>query len=329
MLRISWTFLPDVFRVLSLGAIIGGVGVLGMLPPEDRQELPLSILLGKHQYLVRCLAFARDGKTLATAGGFLNSPGEIKLWDLPTLTERATLSGDLNGVYAIAFAHDGRTLATLSLDGMMRQWDVATRQVRACAPAPLPYSARTVLSADGRTLAQVRWDKDPTSILLMRGAPVTGNAFEGSSGPVAVGEDRQLLTLLSSLTPDEATSTLRPDQGHIWALAFSPDGRTLASGGFDGTVRLWEVDSGLEKAALRQHRDQVGAIAFSPDGRLLASGSHDATIKLWDVATGEDLATLCGHTGTITCVGFDHTGRWIASAGHDQTVRLWPVGNIQ
>jgi WD40 repeat protein len=324
MFKISWVLLPDVFRIVCLAAIISGVGMLGVVPPENRHEQPSSVLLGKHQYLVRCLAFAPDGKTLATAGGFVDVPGEIKIWDLPTLTERASLRGDENGVYALAFTPDGRTLATVSLDGIMRQWSMATGQVRAHMPVSLPYLVRTAVAPDGQTSAVVRWDKDSTKILLRRVTPEPGNGWTHGSG-LEFRPERHRPTLVSNIGSESETMTLCPDQGHVWTMAFSPDGRTLASGGLDGTVRLWDVDGGSEKAVLRGHTDQVGAVAFSPDGSLLASGSHDATAKLWNIGTGEELATLRGHTGTITCVGFDPTGHWIASAGHDQTVRLWSV----
>jgi WD40 repeat protein len=220
-------------------------------------------------------------------------------------------------------------LATVSLDGIMRQWDVAKGKMRASIPVSLPFSVRTALAPDGRTMAQVRWDKNPTQIQLRRITAGTAHALAGGSSPVAFGADNHGLVQVSDMALGHETWTLCRNQGHIWALAFSPDGRTLASGGLDGTVRLWDVESGSEKTTLQGHTDQVGAVAFSPDGRLLASGSHDTTIKVWDTGTAEEVASLHGHTGTITCVGFDPTGHWIASSSHDHTVRLWPLGNEQ
>lgn len=107
------------------------------------------------------------------------------------------------------------------------------------------------------------------------------------------------------------------------ALAYSPDGSILASGGDDAVVELHDVASGRVIRRLEGHKDAVSCLAFSPDGRTLATGSYDRTAKLWDVASGREKTTLTGHTNWIFAVAFAPDGASLASAGHDKTVRLW------
>ncbi len=112
-------------------------------------------------------------------------------------------------------------------------------------------------------------------------------------------------------------------------VAFSPDGRRVAGGCLDGTVRLWDATTGREVQALRGHDGSVTDVAYSPDGRRIASAGMDHTVRLWDTDTGRVVHTLRGHSLGVAGVSFSRDGRRLASGSADDTVRIWDADTGQ
>jgi dipeptidyl aminopeptidase/acylaminoacyl peptidase len=113
--------------------------------------------------------------------------------------------------------------------------------------------------------------------------------------------------------------------GPAYSLAFSPDGKTLASGSTDQTVRLWDLATGSVSRSCQGHESGVFSVAYSPDGKTLASGSWDETVRLWDATTGKQIRSFEGHQGFVNCVAFAPDGKTVAAGSYSSMVRLWDV----
>ena len=128
-----------------------------------------------------------------------------------------------------------------------------------------------------------------------------------------------------SRNEEQPPQVLQGHTGYVFSIAFSPDGRTLASGGRDkeNSIKLWDVATGRELRKMNAYTRQVHSVAFSPDGRILASGNSDNTIKLWEVASGRELLTINGIMANA--VVFSPDGRILASGNSNNTIKLWDV----
>ena len=151
-------------------------------------------------------------------------------------------------------------------------------------------------------------------------------AFSPSSGLFAVTPDRYAIQVWDMLTSKRIHTLYTSFTGAVNCLAFSPDGKILATGHYDGMIRLWDVESGELVRELKT-AGVIEALSFSPSGGVLASGSsyQDFAVRLWDVQSGALLRTLEGHTHGIESLEFSPNAQLLASAAYDGTLRLWGI----
>ncbi|MBD1803884.1 CHAT domain-containing protein [Microcoleus sp. FACHB-SPT15] len=270
----------------------------------------LSTLTG-HSSVVLSLAFSPDGKILASGSNMEFQDGNIKLWDVDTARLQQTLGGSLLAlrVSCIAFSPDGQTLASGHIDTTIRLWHLGSGKVR-------------------RTLRGHGWDVRSVAFSPDGQFLVSG----GIDGAIKIWNWRtgELLHTLNRPSPSDLIGSLvswfDSSIGSLWSVAISPDGQTLASGGSDQPIMLWNSSTGKLLRTLTEHSGTVLSVAFSPDGQTLVSGGDDNTIRIWNFQTGELLHTL-RHLGPVKSVAFSPDGQTLVSGSADMTVKIWRLSS--
>ncbi|AUT03864.1 serine/threonine protein kinase [Nostoc sp. CENA543] len=294
------------------------------------QEVVLANTLPAHKNSVSSVAVSPDGKIIASSGG----DRTIKLWNLTTGAEIATLKGHSATVNAVVISPDGKTLVSGSDDNTIRVWNLKTHQMSKAIAAHSDAIHALAISPDGRTLVSGSDDKTIKVWNLNSGRLITtlrGHRFWVRS--VAISADGETIASGSfdktikvwNLAEESLIRTFGGKGETVTAIAFSPDGKILASASRDRTIKLWNLQAGTRLRTLKGSTETVTAVAFSPDGKILASAGRDQTIKLWNLETGDEISTLEGHENTVTSVAFTPDGQSLVSGSEDNTIRIWRV----
>jgi len=291
--------------------------------PESAKEIGRSRILSLQS--VPAIGFSSDGKTVT---GAIEQDG-VRVWDVRTgeVKKRLAVAEDSSSLMAISA--NGMIVGEVAANETLRLWNMTLGAEKTVLSSGGTVSA-LALSSDGATLA-VGY---PYRIVLVN--TVTGEqvqtltqqtkinclVFSSDGRTLASGADARVEVW------DLATGQIRKTieaSGTVTALRFAPDGRTLASGSQDGSVSLWDLQTGALRSQLRKHSGAVNAIAFSTAGDLMASGGDDRSVIIWETATGKARRALKGHDLAVTSLAFSPDASLLACGSGNASVVLWDV----
>ncbi len=217
--------------------------------------------LDGHAGAVRALAFSRDGKLLAAAGGLPARSGEVLIWDVAQRKLIHTVRGHSDCIYGVAFSPDGATIATASYDKLVKLWDIATEKEIRTYKDHIDAVYAVAFTPDGKRL-------------------VTGSA------------DRTVK--IWNVQTGERLYTLSESQDGVNTIAIDPTGRLVAAGGLDKSIRIWSLgeSSGTLLHSSMAHEDAILRLAWSPDRAELLSSSADKTVKVFRASDLSELQSL-------------------------------------
>jgi WD40 repeat protein len=322
---------------------------------------PLCTLVGHSDWIVS-VCFSPDAARVLTA----SEDDTARVWDAVTGRPVATLAGHTAGLFEAVFDPAGRRALTCSEDQTARLWDARTgkplrvwadHESNVCGVEFLA-GGKQVRTRTARGIVRV-WSA-LTGALLSEKKPERnvsyryGNCFLRDSGgltevwvgppgavPPPVNDGRETIVFGESVITDDSPNaglarprlTLKGHKGSVGTVAFSSDGKVLASAGDDRAVIVWEPArwdrvTGRGRTILRQPVE-VRSMALSPDGRTVAAGCEDGLVRFWDMAGVKERLAVKRHAGAVACLAFTSDGKALASGGIDRAVKVWDLGGAK
>jgi WD40 repeat protein/serine/threonine protein kinase len=295
---------------------------------------------------VCAVAFSPNGSQIATGVGGTFSVGRggpnVDLWERATGQRRLSLRGTQHHIWSLAFSPDGTKLAVGGRDQPIGSpqvglWDARTGASHWTRHEPdLPQAMSVAFSPDGKLLAVGFGERGGQRVHPVKLYEVaTGRetlSFPGPKGgnKLAFHRDGRHLAVAGSEVVEVwdvvAHARVHELRGHslwIYCVSFSPDGKWLATGGFDRTIKLWDTVSGEARTTIYGHNGGITDLAFSPDSRSLASASEDRSVRLWEIPTGRLIGVFHGHKDSVQSIAFAPDGLELASAGVDASFKIW------
>jgi WD40 repeat protein/serine/threonine protein kinase len=298
-------------------------GTVKVWDAQTGQEL---LILKGHSGRVWPVAFGPDGKRLASASG-----KEVKVWDAQTGQELISIQGSADGV---AFSPDGKRLAGGQDNGWVKGWDAQTGKELFTFRGHNTEVTSVAFSVDGKRLASASYDGSvkvwdvhaapkPLTLPGVAASSVVSAAFSpdgkrlATGGKGGLGSGPGMLKVWDAQTGQEII-TLKGHTADVTTVAYSSDGKRLASSSADRSVKVWDGQTGQELLTFNGHSQEVSGVAFSPDGKRLASASFKGnTVKVWDAQTGQELLNCKGDArgSRPNSVAFSPDGKRLAVGG--------------